>query len=338
MAITRSFSNAFEIQDFTAELLLVPNQWGLINELGIFREESVSQHSITVESRNGTLGLITDQVRGARNLVNKDDTRTLRSFAIPHFPLDDAIKPGDVVGKRAYGSPDAAETEAAVIARKLERIRMNHAVTMEAARAYAITNGAIYAPSGTVVGNYYTDFGVTRKEIDFALGTTTSDVLGKSEEGLDHIQTNIQSGEVVSNVVVLCSPTFFAKLISHATIKEAFKYYSSTQEPLRQRLGSGLYRRFVYGGVEYIEYKGSYNGQALIPAGDAYMLPQGTSDVFLSYFSPSNKFASIGTLGEQAYVYTYKSPNDSEITIESESNHLHLVRRPQSVVRLFTSN
>jgi hypothetical protein len=338
MAITRSFSNAFEIQDFTAELLLVPNQWGLINELGIFREESVSQHSITVESRNGTLGLITDQVRGARNLVNKDDTRTLRSFAIPHFPLDDAIKPEDVVGKRAYGSPDAAETEAAVIARKLERIRMNHAVTMEAARAYAITNGAIYAPSGTVVGNYYTDFGVTRKEIDFALGTTTSDVLGKSEEGLDHIQTNIQSGEVVSNVVVLCSPTFFAKLISHATIKEAFKYYSSTQEPLRQRLGSGLYRRFVYGGVEYIEYKGSYNGQALIPAGDAYMLPQGTSDVFLSYFSPSNKFASIGTLGEQAYVYTYKSPNDSEITIESESNHLHLVRRPQSVVRLFTSN
>lgn len=338
MAITRSFSNVFEIQDYTPEILMIPNQWGLINELGIFREESVSQHTVTVESRNGTLGLITDQVRGARNLVNKDENRTLRSFAIPHFPLDDAIKPEDIVGKRAYGSPDAAETEAAVIARKLERIRMNHAVTMEAARAYAITNGAIYAPSGTVVGNYYTDFGVTRKEVDLALGTTTSDVLGKAEEGLDHIQTNIQSGEVVSNVVVLCSPTFFAKLISHATIKEAFKYYSSTQEPLRNRLGSGLYRRFVFGGIEYIEYKGSYNGQALIPAGDAYMLPQGTSDVFLSYFSPSNKFSSIGTLGEQAYVYTFRSANDSEITIESESNHLHLVRRPQAVVRLFTSN
>ena len=338
MAITRSFSNVFEIQDYTPEILLIPNQWGLINELGIFREESVSQHTVTVESRNGTLGLITDQVRGARNLVNKDETRTLRSFAIPHFPLDDAIKPEDIVGKRAYGSPDAAETEAAVMARKLERIRMNHAVTMEAARAYALTTGAIYAPNGTVSSNYYTDFGVTRKEIDFTLGTTTSDVLGKSEEGLDHIQTNIQSGEVVSNVVVLCSPTFFAKLISHATIKEAFKYYSSTQEPLRNRLGSGLYRRFVFGGIEYIEYKGSYNGQALIPAGDAYMLPQGTSDTFISYFSSANKFANIGTLGEQAYVFAYRSPNDSEITIESESNHLHLVRRPQAVVRLFTSN
>ena len=338
MAITRSFSNAFEVVDYTQELLLIPNQWGLINELGIFREESVSQHSVTVESRNGTLGIITDQVRGARNLVNKDDTRTLRSFPIGHFPLDDSIKPEDVQGKRAYGSPDMSETEAAVVARKLERIRMNHAITLETARAYAITNGAVYSPNGTVAGNYYTDFGVTRKEIDLTLGTTTSDVLGKTEEGIAHVSDNLQSGEVVTNMIALCSPAFFAKLISHATIKEAFKYYSSTQEPLRNRLGSGIYRRFVFGGIEYIEYRGSYNGQALIPAGDAYLIPQGTLDTFVSYFSPANKFAHVNTLGEQAYVFTYRNPNDSEITIESESNHLHLVRRPQGIVRLFTSN
>lgn len=338
MAITRSFSNNFEVIDYTGEFLLIPNQWGLINELGIFREESVAQHTVTVESRNGTLGLITDQVRGARNLVNKDDTRTLRSFAIPHFPLDDAIKPEDIAGKRLYGSADQAETEAAVIARKLERLRMNHAITLEAARAYAITNGSVYSPNSTVSGNYYSDFGVTRKEIDLALGTSTSDVLGKSEEGIAHIQDNIQSGEVVSGMVALCSPTFFAKLISHATIKEAYKYYSSTQEPLRNRLGAGLYRRFQYGGIEFIEYRGSYNGQALIPAGDAYLLPTGTADTFISYFSPANKFAHVNTLGEQAYVFTYRSPNDSEITVESESNHLSLVRRPQAVVRMYTSN
>ena len=180
MAQVRSFEKPFELVDYTEELLLVPNKWGLINELGIFRNEGVAQHSVTVESNQGTLGLVTDKVRGERNNVNKDDTRNLRSFAIPHFPLDDGIKPEDVQGKRAYGSADAAETEAAVIARKLERIRMSHAATLEAARAYALTTGAIYAPNGTVAGNFYTDFGVTRKEIDFALGTTTTDVLAKS--------------------------------------------------------------------------------------------------------------------------------------------------------------
>jgi hypothetical protein len=335
---TRSFEKPFELVDYTQELLLVPNQWGLLNELGIFSEESVSQHSVTVESSEGTLGLITDKVRGERNNVNKSDTRSLRSFPIPHFPADDAVKPEDVQGKRAYGSPDAAETEAAVIARKLERIRMNHAVTLEAARAFAITQGAIYAPNGTVAGSFYTDFGITRKSIDFVLGTSTTDLTAKSEEGIAHIQDNIQSGEVVSNIIVLCSPAFFGKLINHPTIKDAYRYYASTQEPLRQRLGSGLYRRFVHSGIEYIEYRGSYNGTALIPAGEAYMLPQGTSDMFKTYFSPANKFSHVNTLGEQAYVFTYRNPTDSEILIQSESNHLNLVRRPQAVVQLVSSN
>jgi hypothetical protein len=338
MAQVRSFEKPFELVDYTEELLLVPNKWGLINELGIFRDEGVAQHSVTVESNQGTLGLVTDKVRGEKNNVNKDDTRNLRSFAIPHFPLDDGIKPEDVQGKRAYGSADAAETEAAVMARKLERIRSSHAATLEAARAYALTTGSIYAPNGTVAGNFYADFGVTRKEIDFALGTTTTDVLGKSEEAIAHIQDNILSGETVSNVTVLCSPAFFGKLITQAGIKEAYKYYSSTQEPLRQRLGSGLYRRFVHGGVEYIEYRGSYNGQALIPAGDAYALPLGTADMFVTYYSPANKFSHVNTIGEQAYAFTYRDPKDSEIQIQTESNFLNLVRRPAALVRLYTSN
>jgi hypothetical protein len=338
MATIRSFDQPFQLTDYTQELLLVPNQWGLINELGIFRNEPVAQHSITIESSSGTLGLVTDQVRGARNTMNKDESRNLRSFAIPHFPLDDAVKPEDIQGKRAYGQSDAAETEAAVIARKLERIRKSHAATLEAARAYALTTGAIYAPNGTVSGNFYTDFGVTRKEIDFVLGTTTTELTDKAEEGIAHIQDNILSGETVTDVIALCSPAFFAKLIKHATVKDAYKYYTSTQEPLRNRLGSGVYRRFVHGGITYIEYRGAYNGSALIPAGDAYLVPVGTSDMFLTYFSPANKFAFVNTLGEEAYAFTYRSPQDEQIQIQTESNHLSLIRRPAALVRLFTSN
>ncbi len=338
MPITRSFDKPFEVVDYTEDLVSIPNTWGLIGQLNIFRTEPVSQHTVTVESVNSTLSLIGDRVRGAKNNVNSDDTRALRSFAIPHFPLDDAVKPEDVQGKRAYGSVDAAETEAAVIARKLLKIRKSHAATLEASRAYALTNGAIYAPNGTVVGNFYTDFGITRKEIDFVLGTSTTSVLAKSEEGIAHIQDNVLTGETVTDMVALCSPAFFAKLIEHATVKEAFKYYTSTQEPLRKRLGIGLHRSFEYGGITFIEYRGSYNGTALIPAGDAYLVPRGTEDMFMSYFSPANKFAHVNTLGMEAYAFTYRSLNDSEITIETEQNVLNMVRRPAALVRLYTSN
>lgn len=338
MPVTRSFDNAFALTDFTQEMMLIPNTWGLINELGIFSNEPVSQNTITIESSEGTLGLITDQFRGARNLANKDDTRKLRSFPLGHYPLDDAIKPEDIQGKRAYGSADAAETEAAVIARKLERIRRNHAVTTEYARAYAICNGAAYAPNGTIAVNYYTDFGITKTQVDFAFGTSTTDMIAKVESGISDIQDKVMSGETINNFIVLCSPGFFSKLISHATVKEAYKYYASTQEPLRNRLGSGVYRRFVFGGAEFIEYRGAYNGSPLITANKAYMIPQGTTDSFVSYYGPANRFSHVNTLGEEAYVWTFRDPKDIEIQIQSESNFLHLLRRPQSVVEFYSSN
>lgn len=335
--IVRSYDKPFEVVDLTEELNLIPNTWGLINELGIFSPEPVTQHTVLVESSNGTLSVIPDRVRGDKNTVNKEDTRSIYSFPIPHFPLDDQLTPQDLQGKRAYGT-DQEDMQAQAIARKLLRIRRNHSVTMEAARAYAITTGGIYAPSGTVSENYYTTFGITRTVVDFVLGTATTDINGKIESVIAAIQDNIQSGEVVNSVVVLCSPTFFGGLINHAKIVDAYKYYSSTQGVGRERLGSGLYRRFEHGGVTFIEYRGSYNGTPLIPTGDAYAVPMGTVDTFKSYFSPANKLSLVNTLGQEAYVFQYPDPRDEGILLQSESNHLALLRRPGAVIRLFSSN
>lgn len=332
---TRDFLAPFALTDVTQELLLVPNTWGLINQLGIFSDQSVSQHSITVESTNGTLGVISDQVRGSRAQVNKDEVRTLRSFAIPHFPLDDYITPNDIQGKRKYGSTDQAEVFDDVLARKLARIRMSHAITLETARANALVNGTIYAPNGTVSGNFYTDFGVTQKVVNYALTTPTTELKSKVTEVTDHIQDNILSGEVITDYVALCSPEFFDSLVTHATVKEAYKYYSSTQEPLRQRLGGDAkYEQFTHQGMTYIRYRGSYNNTRLIPVDTAVVIPRGTADTFITYFSPANKFEFVNTMGEQAYSFIYRDQKDSNVTIETESNFMNLVRRPQAVVKL----
>lgn len=337
MAITRSFTAPFEMTDLTEELLLIPNTYGLVNQLGIFREESVTQHMISVESSTSTLSLIPDRVRGDRNNVNKDRTREIRAFPIPHYPLDDYIAPEDIQGKRAYGS-DNAETVAAVKMRKLEDIRRKHAITLETSRMVAITQGTIYAPNGSVAGNYYTDFGITRKQVAFDLANATTNVLGKITEVTDHIQENLLDGDVATEFVALCSPEFFDALINQAGVKEAYKFYASTQEPLRNGLREGRYKKFVHGDVTFYRYVGSYKDaqgvtQKLVPAGDAYFLPLGTMDTFMTYYSPANKLDYVNTLGEQAYVFEYTDPKGSKIEIESESNVLNLLRRPSAVVR-----
>ncbi len=337
MSNVRSFANPFEIVDRTNDINLIPNTWGLINELGIFSEESVAQNTITFESTAGTLALIPDQIRGARNNVNKDDNRIIKAFSLTHHPLDDYITPQDVAGKRAYGS-DNVETADAVMARKLARVRMNHAITLEAARAQAIVLGTQYSPSGTVSTDYFVDFGITRKTIDFVLGTAGTEVNEKAEEAIAHIQDNLQSGEVADSFVCICSPEFFAKLIKQAGVKEAYKYYASVQEPLRNRQGTGLYRRFVHGGMEYIEYRGSYNGSRLIPANEAYIVPRGTLDSFKTFFGPANKFDLVNTLGEKLYAWTYTDAKGEKIEIQTESNFINLLTKPAISVKATTSN
>lgn len=336
MAIIRDYSNAFEVIDYTEELNIIPNQWGLFQSLGIFGSEGVTQNTIAIEEIDKSFGLVKDKIRGERNNVNKDYTRKIHTFPVPHFPLDDYISPKDIQGRRAYGS-EAVDNLAAVRTRKMERIRWSHAATLERARAQLINSGTVYAPNGTVVVDAYTSFGITREDVNFALGVGTTDLIAKCEAVISHIQDNMLSGETMDRIVGICSPSFFSALIGHATVKEAYKYYQSQQEPLRTRLNApGLdarYRSFDFGGILFIEYRGDLGDGALITDTEARFLPLGSMDTFYTYFAPAEKFDLVNTIGQEAYMFEYRSPKGDKIEIESESNFINLMRRPAVVVR-----
>lgn len=339
--IIRDLVNPFKVSDWTEELLVVPNMYGMIQQMGLFDVEGVATHSVSFEEINQSLGLVGDRPRGERNNVSKDYTRKIRSYAIPHFPLDDAISPRDIQGKAAYGGSGTGVPEVLdqVRARKLERIRRSHAQTLEIARVKTLTTGAIYAPNGTVAGNFYTDFAVTRKEVDFVLGTGTTEVLLKNEEVIAHMQDNLFTGDIVTNVIGLASPEFFSKYITQAGVKAAYSQYDSAQEPLRNRLGTGINRTFTHGGVTLVEYRGfAPDGTAFIPAGDCYFIPLGTQDVFKTYFGPAERFDTVNTIGVEAYMFEFMNQTNTEILLQSETNFINMLRRPQVVVRAFTSN
>jgi hypothetical protein len=336
--IIRSFSNGFEVQDWTQEVSFIPNQWGTIGQLGLFAEEPVAEHVVVFEEIDKDGALLLDRVRGDRGNVGKDYSRKLHTFAVPHFPYDDYISPQDLQGKRAYGSMNV-ETLELVRTRKMERIRQNHAWTLEYARAKAIVAGTVYAPNGTVSQDWNAEFGVTRLTVDFTLGTSTTDVIGAIEQGTARIQ-DYAFGETVTGTVVLTSPEFFAKLISHAAVKTAYQYYmAGNQQPLRDRLGGfSMHRTFEFGGTKFIEMRDTYAGQRLIPTGEAYMVPLGTSTTFKTYFSPANRFGLVNTLGEQVYLFETQNLSGTRIDLESESNFVNALLRPNLVVKFFSSN
>lgn len=339
--LIRSFNDNFKVTDWTEELVTIPNTWGTIGRLRIFEEVPVAATSVTFEETAGVIGLIGDRVRGERNNVSKDQERKVRSFVVPHFPLDDAILPKDLAGVRAYGAANG-EVDPLVAARvrKMQTIRQSHAITLEKARAQLVTAGTVFSPNASVSQNWFTEFGVAQTTVDFVFGTGTTEILDKIDEVVYTMQSNAGNGGYIPSIVGLCSRTFFGKLIKHPKIAAAYQYYvSGNQQPLRERMGgTSIYepRKFEFGGVTFIEMIDNVDGTPFIPAGDCAFVPQGTN-YFKTFFAPAEKFGIVNTLGEQIYMFENASTNGSKIEIETESNFVNACFRPQLLIRGYSS-
>lgn len=337
-AAVRSYDgNNYEYQDLTAPLMIVPNIWGLGQQLNLFSKDSVSQESVVLETITKGHGIITDIHRGARHQVSIDPTRKMSSFAIPHFTLDDAITPSDIQGKRAFGV-DILETIAAVRARKLETIRESWSATMEKAIWHTITTGTPYAPNGNVSYDWYTEFGATRVTVDFQLNTSTTDIIAKTEEVFAAIQDNAHDGSVRGEIFAIASPEFFSKLIAHPTMKAMYLAYQQQPNILKERLRANgydaRYREFTIGNITYVEYRGiGPDGVRYIPANEAYFLPIDSGDNFVQYFAPASHFDFVNTAGKEMYAFEYGDNRGQMIELQSESNFLHVLRRPQLIVK-----
>lgn len=337
MAITHKFNQGFEITDYTKELMLIPNMWGLMGSQGLFRQENVGTNTVTFDKSYQTAQAVVDKPYGERTSFSGNGKTQLYTFAIPSFPLDDIVTVGDVWNQRKIGTADQRETVDAVLAKKIAQIRRSHALTREYARCKAI-QGEKYAPNATIsTSSWYTEFGASQKDVFFDFTNTAVDQRAKVQEVVAHIQDNFKGAGVLENIVFYCTPKFFAALISNPQIEAAYTYYSSTQEPLRNDLRFGLYRQFVWQGVTFIEYRGALpDGTAMLPEssnGTAWAVPKG-ADTLVEYNAPAYRLDAIGSSGtSEAYLWTYEDNHSTNIQIQSEQNFLVMNQRPELVVK-----
>lgn len=343
--LIRSPSNNFDVVDLTSAVRNIPIQYGTFNQLGIFTVEPVASDVVVFEETTESGALLVDRVRGQKNTVGQDGTRVLHSFNIPHFPHDEFISPKDLQNKSAYENFNEVEQLDNVRMKKLARAKQNHDWTLNKARAQAIFSATAYAPNGTVVQNWDTEFGNTRSAVDFALGTSTTEVLAKIESVLQYVRTGMGGNGIYTGIVIPCDTGFFSALIKHPSVKAAYTYYQQNQvgmDPIRGRLATGgsplpAGREFYFGGVTFREIVDTYNGTTIVTANEGVAVPTG-SDKFVTYFAPAERFGLVNTLGEQTYAFQTEAQNATQITIETESNHISALLRPQACVRVWSSN
>jgi hypothetical protein len=141
-------------------------------------------------------------------------------------------------------------------------------------------------------------------------------------------------------VLALVSPEFFDRLIGHAKVEEAYRYFATAgAQPLRE----DTRRRFPFAGILFEEYNATVTlatgaTETLIPAGEGIAFPLGTLDTFVTYGAPANLLETVNTLGLPIYARQIARPDGSAIEIKTEASILPVNKRPRLVLRLHSSN
>lgn len=331
---------AFSMASMTAAINLIPNRYGRMEELNLFPPKPVRTRQIIVEEQNGVLNLLPTLPPGSPGTVGTRAKRKVRSFVIPHIPHDDVVLPEEVQGLRAFGSETEMESIAGVMARHLQTMRNKHAITLEHLRMGAL-KGVILDADGSVIYDLYREFEITRKEINFKLGKTVNNEWVSSDtevrnlcvEVLGYLEQSLL-GEYMNGVHCLCSPEFFAALISHNKVKEAYANYQQGV-----MLINDVRAGFTFGGITFSEYRGQATDahgitRRFIAAGEAHCFPLGTIDTFGTYFAPADFNETANTLGQTIYAKQEPRKFDRGTDLHTQSNPLPMCHRPGVLVKL----
>lgn len=323
-------SDAFNMQSLTLGINRFPTMYGRLAPY--FPERGVVTRSVFVEEQNGVLNLLQSRPPGSPGSLGTQGKRKVRSFIVPHVPHDDVVLPEEVQGVREFASENSLKTVASMVAQKLQTMSYKHDITREWHRVGAI-RGQILDADGSVIYDLFSEFGITQQVMGFALTTGSTEVISKVLNLKRYMETNAK-GEVMSGIRVFCSSTFYDAFTTHASVKEAFKYYTQQQKL------SGDYRTgFEYGGVVFEEYNGSATDASgtvrqFIPNDEAYAIPEGTITTFALYNAPADFNETVNTIGLPKYAKQEGRKFGRGWDLHTQSNPLALCARPELLVKL----
>lgn len=335
MAFPNVFTtDAFDAIELTDAINIVPNTFGRLQQLGLFGEQGVRTTSAQLEYKDGVLNLLPTVPRGGPPTEGSIGKRRTIPVNIPHIPHHDMALAADVQNVRSFGSENQLMAFQELVNDKLVTMRAKHDITLEYLRWGAL-NGIILDADGTTILNLFTTLSVTEKVIDFALDTTTTQVLAKIIELKRYLEFTVQ-GLSYERIHVMCSNSFFDALITHTAFKEAWLRFQDGSA-FRTDLRNG----FLWGDVFFENHSGTAtdiagNVRKFIADDTARAFPVGGSaaSLYSTYFAPAMFIESVNTPGRPVYAKQRVEDWETGVEFYTESNPLPVVKRPEILIKL----
>lgn len=320
--------DGFTLSSLTAAINTGPHVPTKIGDSGLFTEEGVTTTTVQIEKQGSKLILVPSQERGGNGVVINADKRELIPFNTVHLPQRATILADEVQGLRAFGSETEAEAVEAYVNKRFQKMRRNLEVTLEYHRIGAIQGKVLDADGSTVLVDLYTKFNITKKTKSLVLGTATTKILTKLLEAKEMLEESL-GAEMYTGLTCYCSSSFFNSLVEHAMVKEAYARWQNGAA-----LRDDMRAAFIFADITFSVYRGKVGAVDFIPAGKAYLVPEGVQDMFMTNFAPADYMETVNTMGLPFYANQELLPMNKGVALEAQSNPLCINTRPDCVIEL----
>lgn len=319
-------SDIFTLNSLTAainEVEYVPSQ---IGGLGLFDAEGISTTGLVIEKDGDKLGLVESKPRGAPGTVVGGDKRTAVSFQTAHLPTTATVLADEVQNVRAFGTDDSEQAVQTVVNRRLAKMARRIDMTHEYHKLGAIQGLVLDSDGTTVLYDLFQAFGMTQQTVAMVLGTATTDMQGKCLDIHEKIEEAL-GGLSYTGVTVVCGKSFWRKFITHKLVKEAYERWEAGA-----RLRADPRDGFQFGGISWERYRGG--GNIKVADTEAYAVPTGVLDLFITRFAPGDYMDTVNTLGLPFYSSSDPLKHGKGVELEAQSNPAHLCTRPKACIKL----
>lgn len=298
-----------------------------LGDMGLFQEEGlVGTTIVKIGLENNKLTLVPNVPRGAPGQPRGLDRGKVKLLETAHLPQRSTVMADQLLG--VWDPADPNGTNVAAVVNKLQAVHKRDLdYTIEYHRMGAL-QGKLLDADGSVILDFYDEFGVQKVTIGMELNKADTKVRSKTVSIKRAIEDKL-GGVPYTGIHVLCSAGFFDALIDHPDVEEAYKRWQDGAA-----LRSDLRKGFVFGDVIFEELPGSTGGKLAIPDNEAIAFPLGVPDMFLTRFAPADYLETVRGVGLPYYSKTAKLRMDKGIELESQSNPLNINTRPDAVVRL----
>lgn len=322
--------DAFGVASLTAAINNPPEGQAVPSLLDdLFEEEGITTTSVMIERDGDSLALVPSRERGAPGNVTTGSKRDMIPFSTIHLPTVGAIKADEVQGVRAFGSETEAETVENIVNKRIWKMRSRLEATLRYHRVGAVT-GKIYDADGTsVLLDLYNRFGISQQTVNFALGTATTDLQQKIRDAKRKSEDVIGGSGIITGWLGICGRGFYDAYVGHENVKAAFDRWNDGQF-LRDDLRKG----FTFGEVVWKEFYGKVGNIQFIGTDDAYLIPIGVSELFITRFAPADYMETVNTLGLPFYAKQEIMRMNKGVELEAQTNPLNICTKPRAVIKL----